>query len=419
MASYASRTHAVLQGGLGRALSARSPRCPRTWCSSFPLESVPFVHSSSPPGRAHAGFPARRLRRPTPRVLRAGSSSSTGWPPSRPASARCAGSRGPHRRRGPRSRRRLPRAPLGVVVRGRVLAWPGVGVPLLRGGPGPRLPRRRGGAADRSGSLSQGRWWPGPWPLPLVRGERSLMFVLLSPSSTPAVPPTLWRWGALAPSLGCGAYRVAHRFGFLSVTPGSSSPRATRAWTWPVPAATATWRRRRPRPKRIVVAWRSYRAPLVRMFVAASARGRGRAAAGRRAGGPDRVPRRRAGRRARASAGSCAAGHARSRGVRWAVLRRRPLRQRGHGGCAPGEARATPASRRGAPGRRRAGCAGGRGPSRGPGVEGAQPVRGRPRVPTPLQLRPPGSTAGACRGGHAVPPPARRVGRAARHPPFL
>ena len=226
------------------------------------------------------------------------------------------------------------------------------------------------------------------------RGEPSLLFVLLSPSSGPAVPPTLRRCDSPALSLGCGAYRVAHRFGF----PGRDPRQLVAAGDAGVDvvgpgcdghlaeaAASAEAHRRG--------------VGLVGGAAGAGARGaarpgRGRAASGPGAGGPARVPQRRAGRRARASAVRAA------RGAPVPVASAGPSCAAALSGSAAtaggarGEARA---SSRPAVARPAVTAAAGL-PDAAPAVAGRggrEAGAGCPRVPTSLRLLPPGAADGA------------------------
>ena len=109
-------------------------------------------------------------------------------------------------------------------------------------------------------------------PLPLGPSDPGLLLVLLSPSSTPLVSPTLRRCDAVALGLGAGEYRVAHLFGFPVRDPRELLAAADTGVDVIGPGCDAHLVDAARRARRIVVAWGAYRAPLVRAFVAPRAR---------------------------------------------------------------------------------------------------------------------------------------------------
>ena len=104
-------------------------------------------------------------------------------------------------------------------------------------------------------------------PLPLAPPVPELLFVLLSPSSTPAASPTLRRCDALALSLGCGAYRIAHVFGFPVRDPRELLAAADAGVDVVGSGCDANLAEAARSAPRILVAWGAYRAPLVRALV--------------------------------------------------------------------------------------------------------------------------------------------------------
>ena len=105
-------------------------------------------------------------------------------------------------------------------------------------------------------------------PLALVAGDPDLLFVLLNPSPRVANPPTLQRCDSVALSLGHGLYRVAHLFAYPASDPRRLVAAARGGVDLVGPAGNRRLLAAVRAAQRIVVAWGSFRSPVISHLVA-------------------------------------------------------------------------------------------------------------------------------------------------------